>query len=200
MLILSRMIFLVSERIIFFKRVISSYHISHLKCLAWVKRVRNDDRDDLLTSVWTKIVDRNHHYWSLLVTQIFIISICLTADSWYTISWHRKYRWGSYSDLQIAWSGYQKKKWHSLWTVVIDALTDSPRLPKTNDNDVALVCFSVDFTYEYNRGLVLWSLVSRKIYNHDSQIQIEISHCSYDWLDDDGRDEISTLIMTDVYI
>ena len=116
MSVLTRMMFLVSERIFFFfTKVISSYHISRSKCLALVKRLRDDDRHDLLILVWTKIIDWNHHHWSVLVIQIFISSIYLTED------WHRNYRWGPYSDLQIVWSGHQKKvtfcvnSGHQLW-------------------------------------------------------------------------------------
>ena len=163
--------------------MISSYHISRSKCLAWVERLRDDDRHDLLTSVWTKIIDCNHHHWSVLVIQIFISSIYLTEDSWYTTSRHRNYRWGPYSDLQIVWSGHQKKV-----TFCVNY-----------DNDIALICFLYRFHLSIYRDLVMWLSVSRKTFVHGSQIQIEHSHCSCDWLDDDGRDEKSTLIISDVY-
>ena len=106
------------DLLLFFTRVISSYHIQRSKYLAWVKRLRDDDRHDLLTSVWTKIIDYNHHHWSVLVIQIFTSSIYLTEDSWYTTSCHRNYRWGSYSNLQIVWKRYQKK-WHSVSTMIM---------------------------------------------------------------------------------
>ena len=157
--ILSRMMILVSERL-FFLRMISCYPISRSKCLGWMKRLRDDDRDNLLTSNWTKIVDRNHHYQSVPDIQIFTIAILFTVESWYTISWHRNYRRGptqifTSGDLDIV------KEWHSLSTADIDALTDGPGRPLTNDHDIMVILF-----------LYRISLINI----------IEVSYCNRSWL------------------
>ena len=162
----------------FFLRMISCYPISRSKCLGWVKRLRDDDRDNLLTSVWTKIVDRNHHYQSVPDIQIFTIAILFTVESWYTISWHRNYRRVptqifTSADLDIV------KEWHSLSTADIDALTDGPGRPLTNDHDIMVILFLyrisliniIEVSY-CNRS---WLRVCRKNMFIDSQIQVGIS-------------------------
>ena len=154
--------------------MISSLHISRSKCLGWVKRLRDDDRDNLLTPIRTKIVVHKHHYRSVLDIQIVTVSFFFWRFVIYDLMLSKL----SMRTPLIAWSGHHKK-WHCLSTAVIDALTDSAGRPWLIVHDAADIFFSNDFTNEKNWGLVLWSFVSRKIYVFDGHIQIEISHCLY---------------------